>query len=215
MSEVEDLVARVRVVRRQVDRSIGEAAAVARDMRRLKDEEIQLKSDLELYEQTTIVLTSVGESRQDEAQRVVEQLVTRGLQVIFGETLSFHLRQVVRANRAEVNFMVRSMYGDTVVETGVMDARGGGLVNVVAFMLRVVTMLLGPPSARRLLSLDESFGNLSPEYEPRLAEFIRALCDSADMQVFLVTHSDAFYQAADKRYRLELDSQGHSKLREQ
>lgn len=215
MASVDELAARVRAARRTVDRSIGEAAAVAREGQRLTAEVAQLKSEQELYARTTTALTSVGEKSQDDAQRVVEQLVTRGLQMIFGEELSFYVKQVVRSNRAEVDFVVRSVYGDRVVETPVMDARGGGLAQVIAFILRVVVLLLTPRKVRRWMVLDESFGMLSAEFEVRLAEFIRALCDSADMQVFLVTHSDAFYQAADVRYRLELGVDGYTHVREQ
>jgi hypothetical protein len=158
-----------------VDRSIGEAAAVARDGKRLTLEVAQLRSDLELYDRTTKVLTSVGEQAQNDAQRVVEQLVTRGLRVVFGEEFSFHVVQSVRANRAEVDFVLRSTRGERVVDTGVFDA-GGGKAAVVGFMLRVVLILLSPRTVRRWLLLDEPFGNVSAEYEPRLAEFIWALC---------------------------------------
>jgi ABC-type molybdenum transport system ATPase subunit/photorepair protein PhrA len=88
-----------------------------------------------------------------------------------------------------------------------MDARGGGMAAVTGFMIRLVVLLL-TPRARRILFLDETFRFVSSEYEGRLAEFLAEVAERAGVQLVLVTHSDAFNDAADAHYHIELGSDG-------
>jgi ABC-type taurine transport system ATPase subunit len=173
----------------------------------------RLRHQAEVAAETAGLLNSIGEQRQESARRQVEELVTRALQVIFDKNLSFHMVQSVKANRTEVDFVIRSTYGAEVVETPVMDARGGGMAAVVGFVLRLVVLLL-TPGARRFLALDESFAHVSASYEPRVAEFLREVADKAGVQLLLVTHSDAYSDLADARYRLSLGEDGCTRVEE-
>ncbi len=196
---------RLRRARRALDRLAGEAAAVARQGIHLNEQITALTTEHDDLARAATVLTGIGEHRQADAQRQIETLVTTGLQTIFGDDLSFHLVPTVRGNRPEIDFVVRSTVGATTVDTPVLDARGGGLAATVGFLLRLVVLLLD--TRRRgdtVLFLDETFAHVSAEYEPRLAEFIAELVTRTGIQIVLVTHSDAFTDLADRRYRFEL-----------
>jgi len=174
-----------------------------------------LTAEKTTYERAAAVLGSIGEQRQQAAQAQVEALVTRGLQSVFGEELSFHIEQSMNGARPEVSFLVRSTLPDgKIIETDVMSSRGGGLASVVGFLLRVVIMLLSKKSQQSVIFLDETFGMLSQEYEGRMAEFLRKLADEAGIQFVMVTHSDAYSDLADKRYRFELNRQGMTTVKE-
>jgi DNA repair exonuclease SbcCD ATPase subunit len=208
-----ELASQVQQARSQVDRETGEARAVALQGKALQQELGQLAAQHELLNQAAAVLARQGEERQEATQRQLEGLVSRGLQSVFDENTSFHMVQTIKANQPVIEFVIRTSYGDSVVDTPVMEARGGGMAATVGFMLRLVVMLL-TPNARRILFLDETFGHVSAEYEPRLAEFLREVADKAGVQLFLVTHSDAYSDAADKRYRLKLGADGSTQLEE-
>jgi DNA repair exonuclease SbcCD ATPase subunit len=208
-----DLADLVEQAHARVQREVGRAAEVGRQGKAAEAEVALLQHQAEVLEKTSILLNSVGEQRQESARRQVEELVTRALQTIFDQNLSFHMVQSVKANRAEVDFVIRSTYGGDVVETEVMAARGGGMAAVVGFVLRLVVLLL-TPGARRFLALDESFAHVSASYEPRVAEFLREVADKAGVQLLLVTHSNAFGDLADARYRLSLDAAGHTVIEE-
>ena len=198
--------------RRDLDRQSGQAKAIVVRARHLDAEVTGLQAEVARLERVAGVLNSIGEERQESAQRQIEALVTRGLQTIFGTELSFHLVTEVKGKAAVTDFIVRTTFADgSHLDTPVMDARGGGLASVVGFLLRLVVMLLSE-HGRRLLILDETFAALSAEYEPRLAEFIRELVDRTNVQIILVTHSDAFSDHADKLFRLAIDSRGRSKV---
>lgn len=209
--QMADLSSAVRQARKNADREAGEAAAFGRQGKAVQAEVSRLRESLELHEQVLGVLTSVGEARQESAQRQVEGLVTRALQTIFEENLSFHLVPAVKGNQAVIDFVLRSRYGDAEVDTPVIDARGGGMAATVGFCLRLVVLLL-TPGARRILFLDESFGMLSQEFEPRLAEFLRQVADKAGVQIVLITHSAAYSDLADASYELSLGTDGMTRI---
>jgi ABC-type uncharacterized transport system YnjBCD ATPase subunit len=206
-----DLASVVRQARKDADREAGEAAAIGRQGKAAKAEVARLRESLELHEKVLGVLTSVGEARQESAQRQVEGLVTRALQAIFEENLSFHLVPAVKGNQAVIDFVLRSKYGDTEIDTPVLEARGGGMAAVVGFILRLTVLLL-TPNARRILFLDESFGMVSASYEPRVAEFLRQVADKAGVQIVLITHSTAYSDLADTSYELSLGDDGATRV---
>ena len=167
------------------------------------DEIDELKALSDTLEKTTILLNSIGEDKQIQSQDVIEDLVTRGLQQIFDDSLSFHIIQRVKANAASVEFVVRtSLSDDVVVDTPVMDARGGGLAATIGFLLRVVILLLKNGQDKdNILILDETFAMVSAEYLPGLAEFLRELVDRTGLQIVMVTHQPELAENADVVYR--------------
>lgn len=213
-----DVIHRVQEARFAYEQRVGAAREVAREGARVQAEVSRLEEAAEVHAKAGAMLTSIGERWQSDAQAQLEQMVTRGLQVVFGEELSFHAVQSVRANQTVVDFVIRSEYmasdgSKHQVDTPVLDARGGGMSAVTGFILRLV-VLLRTPGARRILILDEAFAHVSPEFEQRVAEFCREVADQAGVQIILVSHSDAYDGFADKRYRLVPDKDGTAEVRE-
>jgi broad specificity phosphatase PhoE len=201
---MDTLEVRLRQAERVLDVRIGKAKQVFADRLRAEQQVADLLHREEILEQAIAVLNSYADQQQVELHRKIEGLVTHGLRTIFtDQDMVFRLKDDKKGKLATTDFVVVS--GD--LETSVLAARGGGVAAVVGFILRVVLLLLRP-EARHVLVLDESFAQLSAEYEPALAEFIRELCDRTDMQVVLVTHSTAYGDAADREYRFALDAKG-------
>jgi len=205
LNDLSQLTNRVRSARKIVDRRITEARVIATNGKQIKQEIILAEKDVDLYNKVAITLASIGEQRQTDAQNQIEELVTRGLTSIFSEDISFHLVQTQRGKTPEVKFLVKSRgLNGRMIETSVMDSRGGGLAAVVGFLLRLVILLLDKDAKEPILILDESFSHVSAEYERPLAEFIKELVDKTRVVIFMITHSDAFNEFADKRYKTKL-----------
>lgn len=204
MTDLTNLSVRIRQRRRELDSFAGQASALRLRHEELLAEVVSLTADISAHERATTLLNSIGEEKQYAAQEAIEQLVTRGLQTIFDDTLSFHILQDVKARRAEVSFIVRSTLANgTVVDTDVMDARGGGLAATVGFLLRLVVMLLRTDTrADNFMVLDETFAHVSEEYLPALGEFLRKIVEKTGVQILMVTHQPEFVDYADKVYRV-------------
>lgn len=198
LSEVEQMVA---AAQRRVERRIGEAKALAQQGKKAKAEADKQRALAISCEEATAFLNSFADQRQAEVQRQIEQLVTLGLQKIFDDSMTFHVLSATKANRTEINFVLRSYMDEELVETPILDARGGGVAAVIGFMLRLIVKLLR--EERPLLVLDEIFAQLSAEYEAPLAEFIEELVQKTGVQIVLVTHSTVFESYADKVYRFD------------
>jgi DnaJ-class molecular chaperone len=155
MSTVAEYAQRVRSARTWADRQAGEARAVGQAGQRAVAERDALLVLLEQHERVIALLTRTGEELQDTAQRQIEELVTRGLQVVFDPTISFHLVPSTKAGQANLDFIIRTTYSCTwcggrgrdndeagspcayckgksftVIDTPVMEARGGGMAAV-------------------------------------------------------------------------------------
>lgn len=192
---------------RNLDRRIGEARALAAAGKQAMNQAEESKAMVVACEEATAFLNSFADERQTKVQRQIEELVTHGVQTIFGEGLTFHVISEQKANRSEVSFSLRSLMDDQVVETPILDARGGGVAAVVGFLLRLIVTLLR--DERPLLVLDETFAQLSDSYLPALGSFIKELVDQTGVQILMVTHQDIFAEFADKVYRFD-QKKGHT-----
>jgi DNA repair exonuclease SbcCD ATPase subunit len=201
-SELDRLVVLTRTRRRELDNRAADARAVLTRGKETQAQISSLTSTIEEMDKVTVLLNSMGEERQLKAQSTIEQLVTQGLHTIFDDTLSFHIVQSVRGKSANVEFIVRTTLDNMVIETPVMEARGGGMAATIGFLLRIVVMLLGKePSSENVLILDETFAHVSAEYLEGVGNFLREVVDKTGVQIIMVTHQDEFVEYADKVYR--------------
>lgn len=200
------LVVRARNRRRVLDERQGEARALLTRGKALQTEIAELTELIEDLDKVTVLLNSMGEDRQHKAQQAIEDLVTRGLQTIFDETLSFHIVQTTRGKAVQVEFVVRTTLHGRVIETPVMDARGGGLAATIGYLLRLVVLLLTrkPGQEPPPMVLDETFAHVSAEYLPAVAAFIREVVDKTAVQHIIVTHQEELVEGADKVHRFTM-----------
>lgn len=193
---------RARAARSQLDKIDGEVSALQRDETSLRHEIETLTLDSDTLEKANALLLSVSEDKQEQTQDQIERLVTRGLQLVFDSSLTFHIVASIRGKSSVIDFVVRTTYDAQIVETPVMDSRGGGLAAVVGFLLRfVVIMLSRGPRSSNLIVLDETFAHVSEEYLAPMGQFLKEMVEKSGMQVIMVTHQPQFMEYADKIYK--------------
>jgi DNA repair exonuclease SbcCD ATPase subunit len=214
MTDMQDLKRRTSQRRRELDSQWGEARSVVARGKELQIEVKGLTETINDFERVTVLLNSLGEERQLKAQQTIEELVTRGMQTIFDDSLSFHIVQSVKGKTANVEFLLRTTRGETMMETPVLEARGGGLAVTIGFLLRVVVMLLrGGTREQNILVLDETFSHVSAEYLEPLGNFLREIVEKTEIQIIMVTHQPEFAEYADRVYRFS-NQDGKTQVRE-
>lgn len=205
------LTRRVADNQRKIDAQTGEARAVLTRRAALVEDIAALSEQVTHLDQAAALLNSLGEQRQAQAQGVIEELVTQGLQTVFDETLSFHIVSGTKGKNAVIDFVIRTTLGEKVIDTPVLDARGGGMAAVVGFLLRLVVLALqSKDSGGKLLVLDETFAHVSAEYLPGVSQFLRQVVDEFGLQIIMVTHQTELIEDADVVYRFT-QSQGKTK----
>lgn len=203
---LDQLALRARHRRRTLDQRQGEARAILTRGKEIQAEVAELTELVEDLDKVTILLNSIGEDRQQKAQQTIEELVTRGLQTIFDETLSFHIVQTTRGKSVTVEFVVRTTLNGRAIETPVMDARGGGLAATIGFLLRLVVLLLTRGQRQdTLMILDETFAHVSAEYLPAVSAFVREVVDKTGVQIIMVSHQEELTENADALYRFHME----------
>lgn len=203
---LDDLAQRHARRRRYLDAANGEMRATLLRGKELQGEVEVLGTTIEELDRVTHFLNSMGEDRQFQTQQKIEELVTRGLQAIFDESLSFHIVQSVSGKSVTVNFVMRTTLDRDVIETPVLEARGGGVAATIGFLLRLVVMLLSKGTrTENILVLDETFAHVSAEYLPAVVDFLNEVKDKTGIQLLMVTHQQEFAEGADKVYHFRIE----------
>lgn len=144
-------------------------------------------------------LANFADERQAKVYRQLEATVSEGLRTVFEEDLSLEVSNKMVGSRAETVFTIVSQTSEGELRTSIMDSRGGGVAAIVGFLIQAVLVLL-TPQLRPVVFLDESFKNVSEEYQAPLGEFIKGLCERTGLQVVLVTHQPTITEHADSWY---------------
>ncbi len=178
-------------------KATGELDALRKQQERAKLTLAEERSDQELTVRARLLLEQYSEVEQEQLKLKVEALVTRGLQTIFGDEYSFRIGMKVLRKQAAMEFtIIRES-----IERDPLGAHGGGLVNVIALVLRLTIVALTPGLSRTVV-LDEPFAQLSQGYIDGMGRFIRELVDATEMQLIIVSHEVEISDVADQSYRL-------------
>ena len=191
----------------EIQRGLGARRALQQQAQGAAEQATGFRTEAEQLEHVVALLAALQDAWRERFEEAIGRVVSRGLTEVFGEPIELVVEIGQSADLPTARFAVRDGRG---LETDVMDARGGGLVNVASFLLRVLLLLSARPALARLLILDESFVNVSAEFTGPLVALLRRIVDDGGFQVLLVTHRPELADAADVAYRFRLDEAGRT-----
>ena len=129
----------------------------------------------------------------------IEGIVSDGLRRVFGnDQLGLFIEKKETARGNTYRLLVRK--GETVGNP--MDSFGGGVQNVVAFLLRII--LIKRFKLAPFIALDEQFSNVSSEYQPKVSEMLKVL-SKMGFTIFAISHQPTVTAAADTIYEVVVD----------
>jgi DNA repair exonuclease SbcCD ATPase subunit len=127
----------------------------------------------------------------------IETLVTNGLRLTFPDKdLSFVIDKKTTARGNNYKILLRE--GE--VTGPIMDTFGGGIVNVVQFLFRMI--LIQRFGLQKFMVLDEVFNNVSAGYRGNVSSLLRTLCDDQGFNILMITHDPVLAAAADRVYEV-------------
>ena len=128
---------------------------IATDSLVSKQTQVQgLLQSLKDHEMASAILLNVAKKTQQELAYRLSNLVSTCLSSVFHEPYEFEVSYVDRRGKTEVEFYLTR---DGMSLDNPILSVGGGVVDVVAFGLRVSCLCLSTPPLRRVLILDEPF----------------------------------------------------------
>ena len=172
--------------------------AKEQECKRLFDKIDQLGSEQGLLEQCIEVFRTVANDRRKALKARLEKLLSYGLRVVFEESLELEVEYKKWGASDRVYLNVR----DANVMTELTHYRGGGLVEIVSILIRLLILAMYKPNQRRFFMADEPFGGVSEDHLAALSKLLRELAEKLDMQMVVVTHSPGLYEFADKVYEV-------------
>jgi DNA repair exonuclease SbcCD ATPase subunit len=164
-----------------------------------------VKRDLEATESSIIALAKARAFLQKTAADTqrglrihIQSVVQLALDAIFPGQYEFTVEFTLKRGQTEAELVLSDADGNRLEDP--MDAAGGGVVDILAFALRLSLRSLSASDS--VLVLDEPFRFLSLDKRPKAAEILRQLTKKLGLQVILVTHDPILVEAADKVFEV-------------
>jgi DNA repair exonuclease SbcCD ATPase subunit len=148
----------------------------------------QFVDDLARVEQFFNVL---ADERRQFLEDRVQSLVDQGLKRVFGPEYDFKVRSELTGKQVKTRFYVINRG----LELNLLESVGGGIADVVSFLLRIVLLVLKRPVQRKVLILDEPFKWVSAGHMTSLADLITELSETLKLQIIFVTHRPELIEA--------------------
>lgn len=156
------------------------------------------QSDQLILQKTYEALKSLMEAMSEDNIVKVQDLVTFGINSIFGERykdLKFTIESSTKRDQLFYEFLLE-VDG---VKAPLDGSFGGGMICVISLILRIlISVNLG---LYPFILLDESLNGVSPEFQQRTAEFLQTIAEQLSVDILLVSHQEQFTMGANKRYR--------------
>lgn len=156
------------------------------------------QEQMRVLEQAGETLKRIGEQKKKATIEMFERVITLALKEVFGFDYKFVI-EVSSEKKVLTKFKLLQKDG---LELDIMTSCGGGVVDVVSFVLKALMLASIRPKRASVMFLDESFSHVSSEYVPRVAQLLKSLSSQLDMKFLLVTHQSAFVEVATNGYTL-------------
>jgi DNA repair ATPase RecN len=188
---------RKKVFSRDVGVLEGRARQLSSDIDKNRKKVADLEKKKILYVKTSGVLDRLIQVVAANGIGRIEKTVTKGLRAVFGAKISFVVEKKEGARGTSYRLEVK--YGD--VQDDPLDTFGGGVVNVTAFLLRVI--MVKRFNLAKFLALDEAFNNVSAKYQPKVSQMLQVLVKDYNYKILAVTHQPLLAGAATRVYLVE------------
>src|SRR5271156_303510 len=167
----------------------------------IETEKAQLVMAVGLIDRATQIISANGIGK-------IESVVSAGLQMVFRDkSMGLVLNKKEGARGSSYELLLRQ--GNFIGKP--MDSFGGGVVNVIAFLLRVI--MVKRFKLAKFLAVDESFNNVNGEgHVSMVSEMLQKLCHEHGYTILAITGQQtaelpALAKAADRVYRITDEEQ--------
>lgn len=160
----------------------------AKEMLKVEKENLAAaKESLAAHQEAQKVIQGVASGVQTSVHKKIASVVTRCLQTVLNEQYQFKIYFEQKRGKTEARMVFVDQNGHDIDP---MTESGGGAVELAAFALRLVALLMTKPQPRKVLILDEPFRCVSRNHADRLRELIESLSKELEMQFIIVTHDE-------------------------
>lgn len=158
------------------------------------------KTDKTLYTSTLLKVTElfkvIGGETQESLMKKVSTFVTFGLQAVFGADYKFIIHTSLEGKDVKLDFRIET--GE--LDTGVSEAKGGGVVEVVSLLLQLFFVVALGEEYAPFVFLDTAFVHISLRYRPRISALMKELAEKLNLQIVIIVNDNNYGDYADRVY---------------
>lgn len=181
----------------RVLRAQGKREALAASISEGERRKASLQELLIVREQVQALVQEAGRETQEGLRFHMQDLVQSALDAVFPGKYAFRVEFETKRSQTEVALFL-DKDGERIDP---MDSAGGGVVDIVAFALRLVAWSLSRTD--NVIVLDEPFKWVSAGLRPLCGELMRGLCVRLGVQVLMVTHDPEMVRVADRVFAVD------------
>lgn len=185
-----------------LDQSIGKRGTLQSQ----KDAYVK-KIDYLTQRQKTIELVQalvqkVAKETQEQLKFQIEDIVKTCIDTCFPDEYDFKVEFEIKRGKTECSLK----FYKNGREIDIMEASGGGVVDLASFGLRLASWSLG--NTANTLVLDEPFKFLSKDLQGRAGEIVKEISSKLGIQIIQNTHIPELVEQSDKVFRVNLVKEG-------
>jgi DNA repair exonuclease SbcCD ATPase subunit len=175
----------IKQLRSRLDQEKGKLSQLQCDLEQTQTALGVLEKDRTRIEKASIIIQEVSRQTQENLSWKISGLVSLAMDAIFpDDDYEFSFTFTPRRGRTEADIFLRDSKGNPIKP---FDADGGGLINVVAFALRVSLWSL-KRNTRPVLLLDEPFMFLhSRDAHTRVSELLKTISEKLKLQIIMIS----------------------------
>lgn len=186
----------------QLDYERQNLVRLAAKMAQIEKDKTQLVLAVGLLDRCIQIISANGIGK-------IESIVSGGIQMVFDDkNLSLLISKKETARGSSYELLVR--HGEVVGKP--MDSFGGGVGNVIAFLLRLI--MIKRFKLAKFLAVDEAFNNVHPDHGDlaRVSEMLKTLADKG-FTILAVSGQPVLAAAADNVYKVVPTADGPKLVR--
>lgn len=181
--------------------------AIIEEMYEQEQEDLkQFPAQLKLLEDVRVFMQTLAEATRNEITAGLQEIVTRCLQSVFGEHLTFEIEVETKRNNTGVEFYVVNTSGEHTVRLKPEENMGGGVIDTISIGLRFGLLKILTPTPKGPIFLDEPAKMVSSDRIDSIANLLKELSDLFDKQVIMVTHHDSLLEIMDNSTHVRIEN---------
>lgn len=176
----------------------GAVAAARRDADAARAARDTAEREAAIAADAAAMLLAVADASRSAIRRRIERVVGLALAIAFGQGVHFQLEVAQRRGQIEMTPLVGYTVGKSIVWRSLADV-GGGVVDVVAFALRLSVVAMSRRTVAPIIIADEPFRHVSSDRMGYVAQMVRRLADELKVQIIVVSHEPELAASASTR----------------
>lgn len=186
-----------RYYRSFIDSKKGELSILRASKARYQEQIASKQVILEYILEAQQLLQQTAQKTQSRLSFHISNFISSNLEAIWGEdAYTFSMEFIEKRNKTEVSMLLHTPEGDVSLDSLNNVRGGGGVLDIVAFGLRIALWSL-QSQKQKVMILDQPLSNLDQEHLPKAGELIKELSDKLGIQFIIINHNPALAEIAD------------------